>query len=513
MSTTVLDGRTFDVCVIGSGASGAVAAAELVKRGFDVVVVEQGTDVAGRSYDDVVRDSEPAYARTANGCWSLIGYPWTTCNVGGGTVFYGGASFRLREADFNAGLAFADADLPVDWPIAYSTLEPYYDEVEATFGIAVDARDDPTAPAGRCTSALPAVTNSASGAILRSGGASLGLKPFPTPLAIATQPYGGRLACQPVAPCMERACDRGAKGDVATVLLEPLAREPNFTLLQGLKAVALRHGDGNRAVAVLETLDAQGGSRHRVSARTFVVAANAIQSAALLLRSRDERRPTGMGNRHDMVGRGLCFKLNEFVTGYVGPDLAGGSVGTPGGLGPFSTVSFTDFYGSADCPTGVGGLIYENQHAFRYAMRSDESILRLECLLADQPARTNKVALADTTDANGLRHVVLDYQAHPRDLARLEYMVERMIEILEACGARWIRREPSDFQLGSCHLHGTCRAGDDPETSVVDATGRVHDVDNLYVVDGSTMPFPGGVNPTLTIQANALRMARGLVVG
>ena len=477
-----------------------------------MLVVEQGTDVGGRTYDDVVRESEPAYARMPNGCWALNGYPWTTCNVGGGTVFYGGASFRLREADFTAATAFADADLPVDWPITYRALEPFYDEIEETFGIAVDAREDPTAPAGRRTSTLPAVTTSAAGALLWSGGASLGLRPFPTPLAVATRRYAGRLACLSDAPCMERACERGAKGDVVTVLLKPLAREPNFTLLQGLKAVGLQRNGDAGTVAWLQALDVRTRALHRVAAKTFVVAANAIQSAALLLRSRDDRSPQGIGNRHDMVGRGLCFKLNEFVTGYLGRDLTDGSDGTPGGLGPFSTVSFTDFYCAADCPTGVGGLIYENQYAFRYAMAAGESIVRLECLLADQPARTNRVLLADTTDANGLPHVVIDYQAHPRDFARLEYMVARMIEIVEACGARWIRREPSDFQLGSCHLHGTCRAGEDPQTSVVDGSGRVHDLDNLYVVDGSTMPFPGGVNPTLTIQANALRMARRLAV-
>jgi paromamine 6'-oxidase/6'''-hydroxyneomycin C oxidase/2'-deamino-2'-hydroxyparomamine 6'-oxidase len=212
-----------------------------------------------------------------------------------------------------------------------------------------------------------------------------------------------------------------------------------------------------------------------------------------------------------MVGRGLCFKLNEFVVGYVDGDFKG-AAGVPTGAGPFSTVSFTDFYEDARCPTGVGGLIYENQPAFAYAMTPTAGIVRLECLVADQPARGNRIMLADSTDAFGLPHIVIDYQTHPRDGARLEFMVDRMTEILRSCGARWIRREPSDYQLGSCHLHGTCRAGDDPASSVVTPDGRVHGLENVYVVDGSTMPFPGGVNPTLTIQANALRMARAMKV-
>ncbi len=102
----------------------------------------------------------------------------------------------------------------------------------------------------------------------------------------------------------------------------------------------------------------------------------------------------------------------------------------------------------------------------------------------------------------------MPYTPHPTDLARLEHMVERCRELLGASGCRLIRREGKAPHFGGTHLHGACRAGDDPTTSVVDAWGRVHGVDNLYVIDGGFMPYPGGVNPTLTIQANALRCAR-----
>ena len=140
-----------------------------------------------------------------------------------------------------------------------------------------------------------------------------------------------------------------------------------------------------------------------------------------------------------------------------------------------------------------------------------ESILRLECLVADEPVHRNRVMLSSDTDDLGIPRIILDYQAHPRDIVRLEYMVERSKEILKEAGCKWIKRENSGWQQGSGHLHGTCRAGKDPRKSVLDSNSKVHTVNNLYVIDGSFMPYPGSVNPTLTIQAHALRAARKLI--
>src|SRR6185436_14087271 len=139
--------RTYDVCIVGSGAAGSIAASAFVAAGLDVVMLEQGAYVTtSTTYEDVVRSSEAAYARQANGCWALIGYPWTTCNVGGGTVFYGGASFRYREVDFDPSAYLDDADIPVTWPYRYEDLAPFYDEVEDLIGVAAASDDDPTAP-------------------------------------------------------------------------------------------------------------------------------------------------------------------------------------------------------------------------------------------------------------------------------------------------------------------------------------------------------------------------------
>jgi len=505
--------RMFDVCVIGSGAAGSITASELVAAGLEVVMLEQGGYVGPEtSYEEIIRESEMAYARQANGCWSLSGYPWTTCNVGGGTVFYGGASFRYRKVDFDPSRHLPDADLPVVWPYQYEDLAPYYDEVEDLIGVASASHEDPTAPPGRRGSSLPPVAPSPAGRVIYKAARSLGLRPFPTPLAITTQAYRGRSACSFTQPCIEHPCEIGAKGDAYTVFVKSLLQRPNFRLFAGLKAVRLRR-EKQAQVNSVQTIRIDSGENFTFRARLFVVACNAIQSAALLLRSGDRWCPSGLGNEYDMVGRGLCFKLNEYVVGYL-PDEATVSHAENDlaeGAGPFSTVSLTDYYLNSDCPTGLGGLIYENRYGFRYAMRPYGRVLRLECLLSDQPSRHNRIALSNKLNSLGAPYVVIDYQVHPRDAARLEFVIERMQEILIAAGCRWIRREPTDFSLGSCHLHGTCRSGDDPRTSVVDVNSRVHSLENVYVVDGAFMPFPGSVNPTLTIQAHALKTARHLV--
>jgi choline dehydrogenase-like flavoprotein len=508
--------QIYDICVIGCGASGAIAVAEFVKVGLKVVVLEQGPFVTPEiSYDDILRSSEPAYVRQINGCWGLTGYPWTTCNVGGGTVFYGGASFRYREIDFDVTNYLNDTDIPITWPYSYTELAPYYDEVETILGVAGCPEKDPTSPHIQTNVSLSPVETSFEGELISKAATELELHPFPTPLAIATEAYQGRPQCNKESQCIEHLCLNGSKGDAYTVFLKPLENNRNFSLYAGVKAIKLLRKTRNKIDSVFcKRIDS--GEEFIFKARYFVVACNAIQSAALLLRSTDEFSPSGIGNEYDMVGRGLCFKLSEYVVGYLQQDK---QLSTRQNKlnnnyrqgGPFSTVSITDYYISPDCPTGLGGLIYESKYGFPYSLSSGESILRLECLMADQPAYRNRVHLSSEKDAWGVPRIVLDYQAHPRDMIRLEYMVERSEEILRKAGCKWIKREASGWEQGSGHLHGTCRGGHDPHNSVVDPNSRVHTVENLYVIDGSFMPYPGSVNPTLTIQANALRAARKLI--
>ncbi|GAA2707354.1 FAD-dependent oxidoreductase [Micromonospora olivasterospora] len=506
------DVRTeYDVCVVGSGAAGATVAWLLSRAGLSVAVVEQGGHVtADTSYDDILAAAESAWVRQSNGTWGKVGSPWTTCNVGGGTVFYGGVLFRHRPIDFDPERVLGQADLPLRWPWDFDELEPYYTAVEDIIGVAGLAGADPGIPARSAPYPLVPVPTSPEGAVIARAAKALGWHPFPTPLGVLTDAYRGHHGCVADAPCISRTCPVGAKGDAVNRFLTPALRA-GARLFAGLKAVALL-GDERHDARALRCVRVDTGRWYEFRARQFVVCGNAVQSAALLLRSTTERHPRGLGNSHDLVGRGLCFKLSEYLVGYGHRGSDEPPRSEVMGLGPVSTAAITDFYEDPAAPGGLGGVLYEVRPERTYRVRTNEQLLRIEALVPDEPQPTNRVRLGTGTDCHGVTDIVMDYQAHPRDLARLEYMLRRGEELLRASGCSVVVREPSGWELGSGHLHGTCRMGTDPATSVTDPNGRLHDADNVYVADGALLPFPGAVNPTLTIQAVALRVAQRLLV-
>nr|CAH60158.1 putative sugar alcohol dehydrogenase [Streptomyces tenjimariensis] len=502
--------------MIGSGASGAVTAWLAARAGLSVVVVEQGRYVTPDvSYDDLLAEAEAAWVRQENGTWGKTGYPWSTCNVGGGTLFYGGAFFRNRPVDFDAETALGAGELPLRWPWGPEELDPYYTAVEQLVGVAGEADADPTLPPRGEKYPLPPVPRSAEGELLAAGASAMGWRPFPTPLAVNSQGYRGQAECAADAPCICRRCPVGAKGDAVSRFLDP-ARRYGAKLFAGMKAVRLEPGAGGdgRTVTALECVRMDSGRRFRFRARQFAVCGNAVQTAALLLRSTGDRHPAGLGNSRDLVGRGLCFKLSEYLVGYRYGGRAGGA-GRPGssvmGLGPFSTCAVTDLYEDPAAPGGLGGILYEARPERPFRLRDSERLVRIEALVPDEPQLGNRVRLGTGSDAHGVTDVVMDYQAHPRDLARLEYLLGQGERMLRAAGCEVTVREPSGWALGSSHLHGTCRMGTDPATSVTDPDGRLHDTDNVYIGDGAVLPFPGGANPTLTIQAVALRTAHRML--
>jgi len=501
--------HVYDVCIVGSGAGGAAAAWALAHAGLDVLVLEQGPHVDEQtSYDQVLASSEPAWVRLENGSWGRIGHAWSTCNVGGGTVFYGGVCFRHRPVDFAADLVLPGAELPLTWPWSPEDLAPYYDSLEELLGVAGDDAD-PAAPLGGRPHLLPPVPRSPEGEIIAEAAAGLGLRPFATPLAVNTRRHRGRPACEPSQPCISHRCPSGAKGDAITALLGPLLAAGRVRLFAGQKAVRLRRSEPG-LVDDVECVGLVSGQWCAFRARCFVLACNAVQTAALLLRSRDGWSPRGLANDNGLVGAGLTFKLSEYLIGY-GRCVPSAPAGHRRfGSGPFSTVSICDHYVEPSAPGGLGGLLYEARPEQTFGLGADECILRLECLVPDEPRLANQVRITEEPGDLGVPDVVMDYQPHPRDLARLEHLLQRGEAILRKAGCDIVLREPSGYRLGSCHLHGTCRSGRDPRTSVTDPDGRLHHLENVYVADGSVLPFPGAVNPVLTIEALALRTAHRL---
>jgi paromamine 6'-oxidase/6'''-hydroxyneomycin C oxidase/2'-deamino-2'-hydroxyparomamine 6'-oxidase len=463
---------------------------------------------------------------------------------------YAGISFRLRGVDMDARAHVAPDALDPAWPIGYEELRPYYDRIERCIGVSRAPGADPLEPPG-LPAVMPAHPYSTQGRLLADSGRRIGLRPFPTPLAINSVPYAGRPACVRCGPCNEHVCPTGARANAASLLTDSAVPPGALTVAKGAKALRITLRDRHRATSV-EWLDLRTRTLRTTRVRCVVLAANAVQSAALLLRSAQPGAENGLGNSTDMVGRGLSFKISGYVSATVDASSPSTAVSSPEptevpslnrGIrsprdgaygpgrdhvtgvsqhqadqlphipgGPFSTVSFSDHYLDPDAPSGLGGILYEASDEDR-ALRDGRIRLRVHFLAADQPMRANAVRLARMRGPLDLPRLVIDYATHPLDKRRLGYLSRRASELLAKAGADDVRYEDSNYQLGSRHLHGGCRAGTDPTESVVDPSGRVHDLDNVYVVDGGYFPYSAGVNPTFTIQANALRIARQIALG
>ncbi|WP_341846156.1 GMC family oxidoreductase [Streptomyces caeruleatus] len=432
-------------------------------------------------------------------------------------ALYAGISFRLRGVDLDARAHVAPDALDPAWPIGYADLRPFYDRIERCIGVAREPGADPLEPPGP-PAVMPAHPYSTQGGLIAAAGRRIGLRPFPTPLAINSEPYAGRPACVRCGPCNEYVCPTGARANTSSLLFDAGLPAGALTVAHGAKALRIILSNRHHAGSV-EWLDLRTRTRRVTRVRSVVLAANAVQSAALLLRSAQRGAENGLGNSTDMVGRGLSFKISGYAAGTVdapGPrpvvsadPAAGAYAHVPGG--PFSTVAFSDHYLDPDAPSGLGGLLYEASDDER-VVKDGRIRLRVHFLAADQPMRDNSVRLARERGPFNLPRLVIHYVTHPLDKRRLGYLSRRASELLAKAGADDIRYEDSNYQLGSRHLHGGCRAGTDPAQSVVDPWGRVHDLDNVYVVDGGFFPYSGGVNPTFTIQANALRIAQKIAL-
>jgi paromamine 6'-oxidase/6'''-hydroxyneomycin C oxidase/2'-deamino-2'-hydroxyparomamine 6'-oxidase len=488
--------------VVGSGAAGAVAAYTMARRGLRVLVLEEGDRTpAHQDFKESQRGRELAYAPALPGSAGRVGVPWSARALGGGTAFYAAISLRYRERDFDASDHVSPDALDPRWPIGYQDLRADYDEIERLVGVARRTGADPTEPPSP-PAPLPPHPYSAQAARLAAAAARLRLRPFPTPLSVNSQPYRGFPACEQLTPCNGYQCPIAAKADaVSRFLLPHYFHGPAPAVRLRAKAVRIVQSTATR-VAGVEWLDLAHRRAHLARARAVVLAGNAAQSAALLLRSHSRRSPAGLGNRHGMVGRGLSFKVSGYVSAMVDDD----EELVAKRYGPYSTVTLTDWYADPGCPSGLGGIVYDTQPDD--AAEPATGKLRAHFLVADQPMWRNRVRLARRRNPLGLPYLALDYRAHPLDRARARFLADRVRGLMREAGGRDIRTEPSHYQRGSGHLHGTCRAGTDPASSVVDRDGRLHDVDNVWVVDGGYLPYAGAVNPTLTIQANASRIAK-----
>ena len=533
-----------DFVVVGSGAAGGIVAKELATAGLSVVVLEQGPRLEPRQFEHdefkyffrhgIINDPElqpQTFAPTPNqeakkGAGRLL----YAKLVGGGSVHFTANYWRFHEIDFVeasrhgpiSGTGFAD------WPITYAELEPYYTKAEWELG--VSGTPGPfDAPRSR-PYPLPPLPVKSSGVLFERACRQLGLHPQPTPLAILSQSFHGRSACQHCGFCLGFGCEFGAKSSTLVTVI-PLAEatgrceiRPNSYARQ----IAVDERTG-RAIGVAYFDDHKVEQLQR--ARAVAVCANGAETPRLLLMSQSNRFPDGLANSSGLVGKYLMFngycaaggtferRLNDWksvaasrmVHDFYDTDPARGfyggggidarfagypvgfALGWPlGGLGPDAPTWGSEYkrlLGEAYSQT-----MYVGGHTTSLSLQS------------------NAVSLDPTLkDAWGLPALRFTYQDHPDDLATMRFLQAKGLEVLEAAGARRTWADPVQPSNFSVQLLGTCRLGNDPHTSVIDRYHRTHDVPNLFLCDGSSFVTSGRGQPTCTIQALAYRAAEHMV--
>jgi choline dehydrogenase-like flavoprotein len=439
--------------------------------------------------------------------------------VGGGTVIYAAHWQRNMPSDFRVRTLDGVAD---DWPLTYEDLAPFYERVEADFGVSGLA-GDPAFPPGKGPPLPPAPLGPMGRRVARAHN-QLGWHWWPGPNAIATRAYGPLEPCQQRATCMW-GCVEGAKGSV-DITHWPQLVKGGVQLVTGARVGRLETNSDGLATGA-EYID-RDGHLHFQKAAVIMLAANGIGTPRLLLNSASATSPNGLANSSGLVGKRLMLHPFGTVVGLFDDDLAsthglwgqhihclefyetdasrGFVRGAKWGLQPTGgPLSMTRGYPWGDA-NAIWGTGFHRELRKRLGHSSMWGIIA-----EDLPEEENRVVLDPVLkDADGIPAPKLIYRMSENSQRLLAFHLARAKESFEAAGANEVVIAPLIRETG-WHILGTCKMGTDPATSVVDPWGRCHDVPNLFVYDGSIWPTSSGMNPTATIAAVALRCAEHLV--
>lgn len=492
--------QDYDIVIIGSGVGGGAVALQLAGSDAKVLVLERGPVLPREPQNWDIESVFVEQRYKTDETWYADGRafrPGMFYFVGGHTKFYGTALFRFRERDFEE-LAHEEGVSPA-WPIRYADLEPWYGEAERLFAVRGQGGIDPTEPPRSSPYRHPPVPHEPVLAAIEQRLRGQGLKPFPMPSAIDFGPGG---TCQRCANCDAIPCKIDAKGDAEVRLIRPALAKPNIELRSGARVERLITDDGGRRIVAVEIVE--GSVRRRITASLFVLSAGAINSAALLLRSANDRHPRGLANSSDVVGR-------HYMTHNTTALMA---------LHPFKrnttrfpkTLAVHDFYFGerpGDSPMGSLQLLGKiREPMLRGPLPAVPKFLRnaLAEHSVDWYAQSEDLPHPDsriTVRPDG----AINLHWHRTNLRAHQRWVEKCKQILRGTGYPVVLAKGFGTEVVS-HQCGTVRFGDDPATSALDAMCKAWDHDNLYVVDAGFFPSSAAVNPALTVAAQGLRVGR-----
>ena len=499
----------YDIIIIGTGAGGGTLLHALKDAGKKILVLERGAYLPREkeNWDTIAVFQQERYHtkevwKTGN---DKDFHPQTGYWVGGNTKVYGAALFRLREKNFE-GVTHFDGSTP-EWPLKYKDLEPYYTEAEKLYNVHGRMGDDPTEAYRSGEYPYPAVSHEPRIQEIHDALKASGLHPFCLPIGVRLNEKDMlNSPCIRCNTCDGFPCLIHAKADADINCVRPSLSDTSVTLMTEVKVTRLLTDAGGKTITKVEA--ERGNEKFSFSADVVVVAAGAVNSAVLLLRSANDKHPNGLANSSGLVGRNLMKHHNAAML----------AISTKPNPTKFQkTLAVNDFYWgddsfkfpmghvqlmgksnkdqiSPDAPFFTPGIVLTEMasHSVDWWFTSE-----------DLPLSENRVTLRND-------QVYLEYtETNTEGLNRLK---EKWAHILRETDdaqhfiphSMYLRK---DIPLeGLAHQCGTCRFGTDPAKSVLDIDCKAHDLDNLYVVDGSFFPSSGAVNPSLTIMAVALRV-------
>lgn len=512
----------YDVIIIGTGAGGGTLARKLAPSGKRILILERGDFVKREpdNWNSRAVNVEGKY-NTKEVWYDRDGkplHPHTNYNVGGNTKFYGAALFRMRKEDFGE-LQHFDGVSPA-WPISYDEMEPYYRQAEEMYHVHGTRGEDPTEPWASSDFPHPAVSHEPRIKHLAEDFAAMDVRPFHVPLGIQLKENDRKSTCVRCATCDGFPCLLGAKSDAHVCGIEPSLEFANVTLLTNAMVTRLETDANGKSISTVNV--SRNGVEEKYSGEVVVVSCGAINSAALLLRSANEHHPNGLANGSDQVGRNYMGHVNSVM-------LAVSKCPNPTVFQ--KTLGVNDFYfGSEDWPYPMGHISFVGKldgvtlsagapaiaPGFTLDLMAKHS-LDFWLTTEDLPRPENRVTLNEKGD------IVLSYrpnnlEAHKRLQDKLKALMNNQRncdmhggECHQGIFARNLYLAEQIPLAGVAHQNGTIRFGKDPADSALDVNCRAHEVDNLYVVDGSFFPSSSAVNPALTIMANALRVGDHLL--
>lgn len=550
----------YDICIVGSGAGASPIAYTLAKAGKKVLVLEKGPWLTEEDFfkdemaccrrttyspklEDEQHVIEEEYERedgssfwrgepTSESGWDF----WNGNMVGGSSNLMSGYFHRLKPMDFRLKSEFGaikGANI-ADWPISYDELEPYYDMVDNVVGVSGKVVEHPHLEPHKTDYPYPPIAEHPISAWIDKTATGIGFHPIPVPRAILSRPAMGRRSCEYSGYCSSYGCSSGAKGSGRAALLNHAVASGNCTIMPHAKVFKL---DADKSGKVNGVWYYDKKNREiKVDATMYVVACQAIETSRLLLSSTSESFPNGLANNHGQVGKNMVFSAGGTGKGdFLFDKMTNSEEAQLRVVGPFINRALQDWYKIDDNDFGKaakGGTIDFLFHQNAIAKASSEKwdandnlvwgedlkenlqtafnfgkTLRFEVFNDWLPNDNCYVELdANNVDKWGDPVAKVRIGAHQHDLKVGEYLTQKAEVLLEAMGATNISSSVSSYPPANLQAGG-CRFGDDPKTSVLDKNCKAHEVDNLYVTDGSFMPTGGSVPYTYTIYANSFRVA------